>query len=54
MGTWNRSFFRKYPYEAFVSGGTDAGTVVAPFTVRGFHFRRSKSGVWCVESVAGI
>jgi len=25
MGTWNRYFCRKCPYEAFVSGGIDVG-----------------------------
>ena len=32
MGTWNRYFCRKCPYEAFVSGGDDVGMAAATST----------------------
>ena len=42
MGTWNRYFCRKCPYEAFVSGGNDVGMAAATSTVRCYDCKEIK------------
>ena len=49
MGTWNRYFCRKCPYEAFVSGGDDVGMGTATSTVRCYDCEEIKDVVTTEE-----
>ena len=49
MGTWNRYFCRKCPYEAFVSGGDDVGMAAATSTVRCYDCQEIKDVVTTEE-----
>jgi hypothetical protein len=42
MGTWNRYFFRKCSYEAFVSGGNDVAMAAATSTVKCYDCKEIK------------
>ena len=49
MGTWNRYFCRKCPYETFVSGGDDVGMAAATSTVRCYDCKEIKDVVTTEE-----
>ena len=49
MGTWNRYFCRKCPYEAFVSGENDVGMAAATSTVRRYDCKEIKDVVTTEE-----
>ena len=53
MGTWDRYFCRKCPYEAFVSGGDDVGMAAATSTVRCYDCQEIKDVVATGGALAG-
>ena len=54
MGTWNRYFCRKCPYEAFISGGDDVRMIAATSTIRCYDCQEIKDVVATGGALVGV